>query len=45
MSICACLLVKTIQMYRIWCVMFLFTIDVVDEKIIVSFRYALKREW
>ena len=44
MSHCACLLVNTIKMYRIWCVIFLFTINIVDEKMIVSFFHACKRE-
>ena len=44
-SNCVCILVKTIQMYHIWFVMFLFAIYTVIDKMIVSFRYSFKREW
>ena len=44
MSNCACLFWNTIQMHHIWCVLFLFSIDTVNGKIIVSFCYACNRE-
>ena len=33
-----------IQMYQIWYDMFLFTIDELDDEMIVSFYYSRKRE-
>ena len=43
MSIYDWLLITSIQIYHIWCVLFLFPIDTVDEKMIVSFSYACKK--
>ena len=42
MSNCACRLVKTIQMYWIWCVLFLFVIDAVDDEMIIYFFVPVK---
>ena len=44
MSICACLIVNAIHVYKVYQVAFCFTIDMVDEKMVVSFRYAFKIE-
>ena len=42
MSNCDCILVKTIQLYMIWCIAFLFAIDMVVDELIVSFFIPLK---
>ena len=41
MIMCAWILVMIIQMYQIWCDMFLFTIDELDDEMIVSLFYSL----
>ena len=42
MSNFACILVKNIRMYRIWCILFLFAIYMVDENNIASFFITVK---
>ena len=44
MSAYACIIVKTILYFKCIQFRFCFTIDKVDDKIIVSFIYACKRE-
>ena len=44
MSISACILAKTIQVYKAYQVAFCFVIDAVDDEMIIYFCYACRRE-